>query len=852
LKLRYTFILSTIFGGLVFNACSTKKDAFINRNWHALNTKYNVLYNGNIAFEEGREQLNASYQDNYWKILPVERLEVKDEIKLDSEDNNPNFIIAEEKATKAIQKHSMDIEDEERNPQTDESFLLLGKARYFDQRYVPALEAFNYILRKYTQSNKLNEAAIWREKTNLRLENEELALKNLKRLFKYEDLKDQEYADARAIMAQAYINLNVPDTAIQQLKIASAYTKKNPEKGRYYFIIGQLYNQLDYKDSANYAFDKIIDLNRKSPRVYMINAHLKKIQNTEITDENREALLAYLTDLEENRENRPFLDKIYREVAEFHMANGSDSLGLVYYNKSLRATRDTPQLNAFNYEDLAEYHFDENRYKMAGSYYDSVLTNLSENTKKFRATKKKLDNLEDVIAYEEVVQYADSVITLYHMPKEKQLAYFEEYIAKLKEEAEEAAKKEEERVTAGFAAFGQTKGGKENKGKFYFYNIVSLGYGKNDFKNKWGERELEDDWRWSNKNRALPFKAIDELVVATDSTGVQELTEEQKYSTAYYLDQIPTNIAVIDSLHKERNFANYQLGLIYKEKFKENMLAAGKLEDVLKSDPEKRLILPSKYNLYKIYEESESPLAKGMKENIIQNHPDSRYAEILLNPQAVLANLTDSPDVKYAQLYKLYKNQEFLKVITGAEDNINTYTGDPVVPRFEMLKANAIGRLQGFNNFKEALNYVALNYPNNPEGKKAQQMIADQLPKLEPKEFSPETGSTGTGNWKVIFPFKRNNNEAALKLKKKLDKSIKDLNYKNIISKDIYNLEDQFVVVHGFKSKDFALGYLELLKINKDYKIDNENFVILSFNYKIIQIHKNLQEYKNRVLTPKP
>ena len=147
--------------------CSTKKDSFVNRNWHALNTKYNVLYNGNLAFEEGREQLNESYRDNYWEILPVERLEVSGEIKLDSEDNNPNFLKAEEKAAKAIQKHSMDISDQERNPQTDEAFLLLGKSRYFDERYIPALEAFNYVLRKYEESDKLNEATIWREKTTM-------------------------------------------------------------------------------------------------------------------------------------------------------------------------------------------------------------------------------------------------------------------------------------------------------------------------------------------------------------------------------------------------------------------------------------------------------------------------------------------------------------------------------------------------------------------------------------------------------------------------------------------------------------------------------------------------------------
>jgi hypothetical protein len=836
---------------MLFNACSTKKDAFINRNWHALNTKYNTLYNGNISFEEGRTTLNDTYQDDYFDILPVERLEVSGEIKLDSEDNNPNFLIAEEKATKAIQRHSMDIKDEERNPEIDEAFLLLGKARYFDERYIPALESFNYILNKYSESDKLNEASIWREKVNIRLENEDLAIKNLKRLMKFEQLKDQEYADARAMMAQAYINLNAPDTAVQNLKIASHYTKKNPEKGRYYYIIGQLYNQLGYKDSSNYAFDKVIELNRKSPRVYMINAKIEKLKNTQVTDENKVEVLEYLTKMELNRENRPYLDNIYRQVAEFHLEQESDSLALVYFNKSLRATQNKPKLNALNYENLAEYNFDQSIYKSAGAYYDSVLTNLAENTKKFRAVKKKRDNLEDVIKYEDIVQYSDSVITLYQMPKEEQLAYFGNYIEKLQKEKEASQKKEKDRITEGFAAFTKSKGGKENKGKFYFYNITSLGYGQNDFKNRWGNRELTDDWRWSDKSLVNNQEVADQNSVR-DTDDVEIVSDDERFSLEYYMGRLPTDVTIIDSLKTERNFANYQLGLIYKEKFNENYLAAAKLEDVLASNAEERLILPSKYNLYKIYEEVGSPLKDAMKDDIIANHADSRYAEILLNPQAVLADNSDSPEKRYQNLFKKFHQQEFLQVITGAEENINRFTGDPIVPKFEMLKANAIGRLQGFELFKEALNYVALTYPNNPEGKKAEQMVAEQLPKLETKEFSPETDSKGTSNWKVVFPFKRSNTEKALKLMELLEKSIEDLRYKNIISRDIYNLEDQFVVVHGFKSKDFALGYAELLKNNKDYRVADENFVVLSENYKIIQVHKNIIDYRNTLLTPKP
>ncbi|MBA6313787.1 type IX secretion system periplasmic lipoprotein PorW/SprE [Cellulophaga baltica] len=851
MKLQFKLIAALVFGGVLFNACSTKKDAFVNRNWHALNTKYNVLYNGNIAFEEGREELNASYQDNYWEVLPIERISIREEIILDSENKNPKFEIAEEKATKAIQKHSMEIKDTERNPQTDEAFLLLGKTRYFEQRFLPALEAFNYILRKYPKSDKLNEAAIWREKVNIRLENDELALKNLKRLFKFEVLEDQEYADAKAMMAQAYINLSKIDTAIQNLKVASSYTKKNPEKGRYYYIIGQLYNQLGYKDSANYAFDKIIHLNRKSPREYMINAHLQKINNTQLTPENNLEIYEYLTDLEEDRENRPFLDKIFRQVAEFHLENKSDSLAIAYFNKSLRATLNKPQLNALNYENLGEYNFDRNDYKIAGAYYDSTLVNLPENTKKFRAIKKKLDNLEDVIYYEDVVQYADSVITIYQMPKEKQLVYFNAYIKDLKEKDSLAAKKEIERQNRGISAFAETKAGKQNKGKFYFYNITSLGYGKTDFRTRWGDRTLEDNWRWLDKGKTTISE--EELVADNAATGTTGLTEEQKYSIDFYMDQIPTEVAVIDSLKTERNLSNYQLGLIYKEKFKENLLASGKLETVLKSNPEERLILPSKYNLYKIYEESGSPLMAQMKENIINNHPDSRYAEILLNPNAVLEGDTDSPDAKYAELYKRFTNQEYLQVITGAQENITKFTGDPIVPKLEMLKANAIGRIQGYDAFEEALNYVALNYPNNPEGKKAKEIIADQLPKLAPKEFLQPNPAKKAENWKLVFPFKMDATEPVAKLKAALEKAIKDLKYRNTVSLDMYNLENKFVVVHGFKTEEYALGFAELIKNNKDYRIADENFVILSSNYKIIQVHKNLTAYKTHTVTiPKP
>ena len=107
---RYTLFL--LLSAAIFS-CSRKKDTFINRNYHAITSEYNTLYNGQLAFDQGREEINQNYADNYWDILPIERLDVDDKILLPDSIRNQNFGRAEEKAVKAIQKHSMQISGKE-------------------------------------------------------------------------------------------------------------------------------------------------------------------------------------------------------------------------------------------------------------------------------------------------------------------------------------------------------------------------------------------------------------------------------------------------------------------------------------------------------------------------------------------------------------------------------------------------------------------------------------------------------------------------------------------------------------------------------------------------------------------
>lgn len=840
---NYTVLLLVV---LVLVACSRKKNTFINRNSHAVSTEYNILYNGGMAFDKGKQELTLTYRDNFWEILPVERIELKDEVVLPGDATNPNFNRAEEKAVKAIQKHSMYIDGQEYNPQMDEAYLLLGQSRYYDERFIPALDAFNYILDKYPTSSNINNAKVWKAKTNIRLRNEEVALENLKEMLEEATLEDEVLADAAAMMAQAYINLDSLPQALPYMKMASANVKNKELKGRYTYIKGQLYNRLGEKDSANMAFDEVIELNRKSPRVYLINAYIAKGRNFDYEKGDRIAFLELLTELETNRENRPFLDKIYNQMGDYYRYSDSTNRAIDYYNKSIKAYKEDNILQSVNYQTLAEINFDRARYREAGAYYDSTLTNLEEESRQWRRIKKKRENLDDVIKYEEIATVNDSILKLTQLSEAEQIAFFKDYIDKLKLQAEKdsIANAKNEQTIANKEFFEKNSAASENTkekgGKFYFYNPTTVAFGKVEFQKNWGKRELEDYWRLSSIKNSSIKNDVEEADIATS------IAENELYQPETYIKQIPTDQVVIDSLAKDRNFAYYQLGLIYKEKFKEYELAANRLEKLLKYQPEERLILPSKYNLYKIYNElGKTGLAENYKNDIINNHPNSRYAEILLNPNSALATDESSPEYKYKALYKQFEGAQYAEVISKTDEYITLYNGTEIVPKLEMLKATALARQQGFEAYKKALNYVSLTYPNSEEGKEAEDIFTNVLPGLAVKEFVPETEAE---KYKLIYRFPVAEREKAEALEVTLKKAIEDANYTNMnTSIDYYNPEFVFVIVHGLNTKLGARGFGQNLKDNKPYKVKQPFFEISSANYKIIQVHKNLEDYLNAI-----
>ncbi|MEO8237324.1 MAG: tetratricopeptide repeat protein [Flavobacterium sp.] len=863
--LKYSFPLLFLF---FLIACSTKKNTFLSRNSHALSTEYNILYNGGIGLDKGLKSIKANDQDNFWEILPIEKMQIDENFSEEGKVKNADFELAETKATKAIQKHSMNIGGREKNTQMDEAYLMLGKARYYDQRFIPALEAFNYILYKYPNSSNIYTAKIWREKTNMRLENDAIVIKNIKLLLKNTDLNKQTFSDANALLAEAFLNLEEKDSAITKLKIAEHFSRINEDKARYRFILGQIYQEAEKKDSAIYFYDGVIDMNRKADRKYMMQAYAKKAQMFDYKNGNDTLFLKTYNKLVKDRENRPYYDVLFYEMGVFYDKKKERENALKFYNKSLTRKSKDSYLVASTYRNMGNMYFKDTDYTMAAKYYDSTLTKLNPKTREYVFIEKNRKNLDDVIKYEGIAKRNDSIIKVKGLPDPERKTYFENYIAELKKKDEAKRileEKEKERLanieqntnsnSGPVAVNPQSTGNNppmnptgnfnpptENDvaSVFYFYNPSTVAYGKLQFKKMWGNRPLTGNWRLSSARSNADSALTDSISIKQDSiNALKDSIVIEKYTTAFYEKQLPTTQSAMDSIGKERNFAYYQLGLIYKEKFKEYDLASSKFEQLLRNNPEEKWILPSKYNLYKIYQITNPSKAEAIKADISSTYPNSRYAQIInnTNPENG-SNL--SPEEEYKKWYKLYKEEQYDVVLENIDNLINQFSGEDIVSKFELLKANTLAKVNGLEAYKKGLENVADNYPNSEEGKNAREILEKQIPGLEKFDFTTVDGKS----WKILYSVPNNDTKTAKKIEEAIKVFLLVENFERLTTSfDKYNKTESFFVIHGIKSEAYARDLAGVFRDDKKYKITHPAIIISSENYKIVQMKKNLQTY---------
>ena len=806
---RYTFLSTTLLF-LFWVSCSTTKKGVLNKGYHALTTKYNVLFNGKEAFSVGEAILEEAFEDNFYELLPVEPINLRGE-NIDETTIVPGFDRAEEKAVKSIQKHSININHIQYNSQMDEAYLLLGKARYFDRRFFPALEAFNFLLESGANVSNFVAGKIWREKTNIRLRNVELAIGNLTPLARTLASKNRFYPLANATLADAYINLKQLDSAAFYIKRAALKEPKRKNRARYLFITGQLFESLGKRDSAQWAYSEILALKRKAPRKFLIQAEIKNsLEDTEIGFEERVVILQKLL---KNYENQPFEHVLNRAIANLYLQQNQDSTALVFFNKSLAS----PSLDTYteiqNFQDLADFHFSKGAYLKSGSFLDKLLPLFDEKTTVYKKLKRKRDNLDEVIAYEKTVQDTDSILGLIALSKSAQLAYFENYI---EEKQQKVGKKlQQENAQKRFQFLNRTKS------SFYFYNPNQLLQGKQTYLANWGNRPNADNWRSASAIINLSLEEENgELLKEGTASIIQETPES-------FIAELPKTEREKDSLILLNQKAYLQLGMIYKEKFNDFPLAQQRLQKVLSLDPTDEITVQALYHLYRMEEQEESTNADTYKQQLIANYPETPFARLLSDPENYDTTELITPETLYAKALDLFENQQLLKTLEALEELTVLASGSSIEPKINLLKAHTLGRLNGIAAWKVSLNEVATNFSAVEEGIRAKALLEE----VEALNDLEETGVIYK-NYKWVFPFTLAEKQNAQDFLKTLEKEVKSHNRFWSVSLDTYNPDFVFVVVHGIRDPKEIENWKTQQKRYKSKAEQNDNFVTLASQYR--------------------
>ena len=796
---------------ILFLGCSTQKNKTLNKRYHSTVSTFNVLFNGNESIKEGKESFLKSYKEDFWEILPVEPIESTKKIITVDGLENKNFLKAEEKAAKAIQKHSMLINGVQYNPKTQEAYLMLGKARYLDQRYVQAIDAFNQVYKLNIDNQAWKESVIWKARSNIRLEQELVAVELLQELLKNKKNSIEIVAKANSVLSMAYLKLNKTSEALKTLEFAQRNSEDKNHKARLLYIKGQLYEKQNETDSAKTTFNKILNFKRKISRNIFINAKVRTLLYSSSSESEKEFLK-----LIKNEENKPYLDKIYYNYSKLLFSNNSVAMAKNFLNLSIKENPSDKKLKSKAYIKFSELNFNDTNFLTAGRYLDSTLQVLDKKSKEFWFYERQKKGIQKVVDLEENLIFYDSLIRISSYNKKK----LDKILKSISLENKQQSEKSNPIKARQDEAFKKTD--------FYFYNDKIVTLGIESFKTVWGNRERNTYWR---SEKSILKKNISSNNISSEENASEVVSENETQFLALYKD-IPFSEFQKDSLNNLIDLSKLELAELYIFKYKNYKLGETVLTQYLSKDLNSNRATKAKYLLYKLYKIQNNEKYIEIKKDIIASDSLSRFAKILLKDPNILMDENKSLALRDS-LAKMFNNQDFEKIIKSVDLNIDIVEKEGIKVDLELLRAQSYGRLEGIEKYTELLKEISKKYSDNKTAIDLKKTVS----MIDRKWKKPSSLKASKG-FKLIF-IVSNTDFNKSELSKIKSRIISDLN-NNRVSFDVYNYQNKLLVIHDFETKEKAEdAALKITVKNPELRLKN-NFVALSSQYKNILIYKTL------------
>ena len=539
-------------------------------------TRYNYFYNARIKYNESLIELKNKNKDDYSKNIHIEPYNFE---------KDGNSVAANMDSVIKKSSFSTQIHDP-RSKWFDNLYFLMGKAYYVKNDYDGAIGTFQFIANEYKNTptkkskpvkkqknkeagvsiatiennkgllNKLkhkpirNKALIWLAKSYMMAEQYSEAITLINTLEKDKNFPKRCKPELLLTKTTILLKQDNAEEAINSLIAANKLKFNLAEKARSEYLLAQLLsNKKDYKSS---------------------NEHFKKSINKKTTDEMRFfAKMSIAKNAAKSGDDMRFainqLEKIIKDSKfEKYKSQALNTLALIQAKenptkaisilKESIGNKDNEDnfLKAIAFAELGSLYYNSSQYKLSKIAYDSAsflgsnppLENIYEvNTRK--------DVLSFVVANFDIIHLQDSLLNLSKLSDKEKVA-----IAKKSIEKEKKKKADETKNESQVIALQPVNNAQSN---WYFYNNTLIQKGSNEFKDKWGTRKLEDNWRRSNSSSSSGINLAQNSIESTDN----ENQENNINDINAFLNTIPTTPAQKDKAMNMIMEAYYNLGLIY-------------------------------------------------------------------------------------------------------------------------------------------------------------------------------------------------------------------------------------------------------------------------------------------------
>ena len=827
-----------LLAAVALGGCSRDKDRWLNKKYHELTARFNPLYNGQVAYDQAIKELSEAHKDDFSQLILLDDWSA-------AALNSPPYQKAKravEKANKTIRGHSMVFKGKQANPAVFDAYLLMGRAQFLMGLDAPASEAFSIVARLSEDPNQQVEAQLERVELLARQGNAALAEPILfeverKGVPKKWDYRVHRIKARMAIAGQDWLG------AAQEASSASATAPRADLKARYAFLAAQLFEKASEPERARRMYEACL---KSQPRDYamLLEAQLRRSLNG--GGVNPKKLFQELHELLREPKNADFADRIYFSLGELAQQWDEEDRAYGYYQQSFAAGRsERPMVLGLAYARHGAMALERQAYARAQVDFDSAALVLPATYMGREGFQKKAKSLKALVDALTLAELGDSLVRLSLRSDADLERQFEVYIANLKK-AEDAEAERQRRLaqlaelrsaSAELDAAAPAAGGAAGGG-WAVYAPALRAKGAAAFRQKFGERPNVDNWRlrsrsseWMQQTASAdkpskPGSTDGSPDSSTDSSadGKSGMLDpegpESRYRTSYYLAQIPREARELDSVKQSACVAWSDVAAAYRDGMQDPSKAVSAYRSALRGCPDHPEAARWWYALFRLHLGLKENLqADEAKKVLLERFPDSEAAAILRRGNAPReVESVSAASAAFLALRDAVTQRRWRDALRASEGV--SWPESERAPA-SLLRAMALGGLEGRAAYADALRKVVADFPSSPQAAAAQTYLAElaAVPAQEPPVNAENlklfvAAPAAPHQLLLLIPtgFDANAIRNTLARIHSVDFADKPLGLRTLPWNDNFEL----IIVDGFKSAAEALAYRDQIRRNPE------------------------------------